>query len=92
MPAGVRVQSIDIGEVAKRLVAFAELGPLRHVAEIGGPRALDLETMATMYLRVRDPRRTTQVRVQTLQRPLFDVWRSGAYLAPEHAFGVITWE
>ena len=92
VPAGVRVQSIDVGEVAERLVALAELGPLGHVAEMGGPQVLDLETMATTYLRVRDPRPTAQVRAEPLQSPLFDAWRSGSNLAPDHAFGVITWE
>ena len=92
VPAGVRVQSIDVGEVAERLVALAELGPLGHIAQMGGPQVLDLETMATTYLRVRGPGQTTHLRAEPPQTPRFDAWRSGANLAPEHAFGVITWE
>lgn len=92
VPAGVRVQSVDVGEVAERLVALAELGPLSHIAQMGGPRVLDLETMATTYLRVRGHGQTATVRAEPLRTPMFDAWRGGANLAPEHAFGVITWE
>lgn len=92
VPADVRAQSVDVGEVAERLVALAELGPLGHIAELGGPQALDLETMARAYLRVRDPARAAQVRTGPLQSPLYDAWRTGCNLAPDHAFGVTTWE
>lgn len=92
VPAGVRVQSIDVGEVAERLVALAELGPLGHVAEMGGPQILDLEAMATTYLRVRGRGQTTRVYAESLRTPMFDAWRSGTNLAPEQAFGVTTWE
>lgn len=92
VPAGVRVQSVDVGEVAERLVALAELGPLNHIAQMGGPQVLDLETMATTYLRVCRPGQTVRVRAEPLQTPMFDAWRDGTNLAPAHAFGVITWE
>lgn len=93
VPAGVRAQSIAVGEVAERLVTLAEVGPLGHITEIGGPEALDLATMATTYLRVRDdPARAAQVRAAPLQSPLYDAWRTGNNLAPDHAFGVMTWE
>jgi uncharacterized protein YbjT (DUF2867 family) len=92
VPAGVRVQSIDVGEVAERLVALAELGPLGHVAQMGGPEVLDLEAMAAAYLCVRGRGQTEQLRAEPLRSPMFDAWRSGTNLAPEHAFGVITWE
>ena len=92
VPSGVQVQSIDVGEVAERLVALAELGPLNHVAAMGGPQALDLETMATTYLRARRPGQDVRVHAQPPQRALFDAWRSGSILAPEQAFGVLTWE
>ena len=92
VPAGVRVQSIDAGEVAERLVALAELGPLAHVAQMGGPQILDLETMATTYLKIRGHGMTARVRAEPLHTPMFDAWRNGTNLAPEHAFGAITWE
>ena len=92
VPAGVRVQSIDVGEVADRLVALAELGPLGRVVEMGGPQALDLETMARTYLRARAPERAVRMRVEPLQSPLYDAWRTGVNLAPGHAFGVMTWD
>lgn len=94
VPAGVRAQSVAVGEVAERLVALAELGPLGHIAAIGGPQTLDLETMARTYLRVRDPARAAQVQAHTepIESPMYDAWRTGCNLAPDHAFGVMTWE
>lgn len=90
VPEGVRLQSIEIGEVADRLVAIAEGAPLRQVEEMGGPQILSMEEMAEAYLRARG--RTAQVRAEPLRTPLFDGFRRGAILTPEHAVGKVTWE
>lgn len=89
-PEGVRLQSIDIGEVADRLVGIAEGAPLARVEDMGGPEILTMEAMATTYLRARG--REATVRVAPLHTPLFDGFRSGAILTPEHAVGMMTWE
>ncbi len=90
VPDGVRLQSIDIGEVADRLVAIAEGEPLRQVEEMGGPQILSMEEMAVTYLRARG--RPAQVQTEPLHTPLFDGFRKGTILTPEHMAGKVTWE
>jgi len=90
VPDGVRLQSIDIGEVADRLVAIAERAPVRQVEEMGGPQILSMEEMAATYLRARGS--AAQAHAEPLHTPLFDGFRRGAILTPEHAVGKLTWE
>jgi len=87
---GMRFQSIDVGEVADRLVALAEDGPAGHAPDMGGPQILTIEEMTSIYLRVRG--REATVRPETLSSGLFDTFRSGINLVPDHTMGVITWE
>jgi len=90
VPGGMRFQSIDVGEVADRLVALAEDGPAGHAPDMGGPQILTIEEMTSIYLRVRG--REATVRPETLSSGLFDTFRSGINLVPDHTMGVITWE
>lgn len=89
VPAGVRLQSIDTEEVADRLVALAELGPLGHSAALGGPEILTIEAMTRAYLEAHG--RTVTVRSEALAGDLYDAFRSGRQLTPDHAYGVLTW-
>ena len=90
IPAGLRFQTVDIGEVAELLVSLMEQGPARQVFEMGGPQALALEEMAGIYLRVRGIQAT--IRPEASSGGLFEAFRSGINLVPEHADGTITWE
>ena len=93
-PDGVRLQPVDSEEVAERLVALAELGPISHVAQMGGPEALTVEALASAYLRARGRPALVQVgEVQVAPRmaSLFAAFRTGINLTPEHGFGLITW-
>ncbi len=87
--AGVRLQSIDSGEVAGRLVALAEMGPLGHIAAMGGPEILTIEEMTTAYLQACE--RAATVRSEPLSDALYDALRSGDQLTPDHAYGLLTW-
>jgi uncharacterized protein YbjT (DUF2867 family) len=90
IPAGLRFQSVDISDVAERLIALLEQGPARQTLEMGGPQTLTLEEMTDTYLWVRGVAAT--VRSEPAQGGLFDVFRSGINLVPAHAEGTITWE
>lgn len=89
-PEGVRLQSIDMGEVAARLVALAQGEPLRAIEEMGGPQVLTLEEMASAYLSVRG--RAATVRPAPIHGSPWDGFRNSAILTPDHAVGVVTWE
>lgn len=93
-PDGVRLQPVASEEVAERLVALAELGPISHVAQMGGPEALTVEALASAYLRARGRPALVQVgEVQVAPRmaSLFAAFRTGINLTPYHGFGLTTW-
>jgi uncharacterized protein YbjT (DUF2867 family) len=87
---GMRFQSIDTREVAERLVTLMERGPTGQAPDIGGPEVCSIEEMTEVYLRVRGRKAT--VRSELKAGELFDVFRSGINLCPEHTEGKITWE
>lgn len=90
VPQGMRFQSIDHREVADRLVTLAEQGPSGHTPDMGGPQVLTIEEMAATYLRLQG--RKAVVRPEPLPGAMFNVFRSGINLVPDHADGTITWE
>jgi uncharacterized protein YbjT (DUF2867 family) len=90
VPAGVRFQPVDTGEVAARLVELALGTPAGLVPDLGGPRVYTMADLLRGYLRARGQRRL-----------LVPVWlpgraaravRAGANLAPQRAVGHRTWE
>jgi len=90
VPAGVRFQPVDTGEVAARLVELALGAPAGLVPDIAGPQVHTMAGLLREYLRARGKRRL-----------LVPVWlpgkaaravRAGANLAPDRAVGHRTWE
>jgi uncharacterized protein YbjT (DUF2867 family) len=90
VPAGWRVQPVDAGEVADRLVELALGAPAGLVPDLGGPRTYELAELVRGYLRAHGR-----------HRPILPVWtpgraarafRAGANLAPDRAVGRRTWE
>ncbi len=90
VPGGMRFQSIDVGEVADRLLEIMEQGPVGHAPDMGGPQILTIEEMTGIYLHVRGRKATVQS--EALTSGLYDAFRSGVNLVPHHAVGTITWE
>lgn len=90
VPAGVRMQSINSDEVAHRLVAIAELGPLNRTVELGGPQILTLEEMTRTY--VQSHARTMVVRTEPFSDPMFNALSSDSILTLNHATGQMTWK
>jgi uncharacterized protein YbjT (DUF2867 family) len=89
-PAGMRFQSVDVREVAARLVSLLETGPAGRVVDMGGPETLTFDAMAETYLRVRGLSAT--LRPAALSGDLYQVFRSGVNLTPDHAQGAVTWD
>jgi uncharacterized protein YbjT (DUF2867 family) len=90
VPAGLRFQPVDSGEVAARLAELAIGPPAGLVPAIAGPRVYELADLIRSYLRA-----------QGKHRPLIPLpvpgkaaraVRDGAVLAPERAVGHRTWE
>jgi uncharacterized protein YbjT (DUF2867 family) len=92
--AGMRFQSIDVGEAADRLVELVEAGPAGRASDMGGPRIQSIEEMTAAYLRVRGRQASVRSEAgdQAMTEGRFAVFRSGINLVPEHAVGTISWE
>jgi uncharacterized protein YbjT (DUF2867 family) len=90
VPGGIRMQSVDVGEVADRLVLLMEHGPSGQTPELGGPQILSLEDMAQTYMHLRG--RQAKIRSVRPADEMHTMMRTGIILTPEHAEGKITWE
>ena len=91
VPAGFRIQPVEVDEVAARLVELTLGEPAGMVPDMGGPRVYGAAELLRGYLRASKRRR----------RPIVPVWlpgkaarvfRDGGNLAPEQAVGHRTWE
>jgi uncharacterized protein YbjT (DUF2867 family) len=90
VPAGVRFQPVDAGEVAARLVELALGAPAGLAPDMGGPRVYSMADLLRGYLRARRKHRL-MVPVWLPGKAAHAV-RAGANLAPERAVGHRTWE
>jgi uncharacterized protein YbjT (DUF2867 family) len=90
VPAGFRIQPVDAGEVAARLVELALGEPAGLVPDMGGPRVYGAAELLGGYLRATG-RHRPMVAVR-LPGKAAKAFRAGANLAPERAVGQRTWE
>ncbi|WP_327247469.1 SDR family oxidoreductase [Streptomyces sp. NBC_01320] len=90
LPAGVRMQSIDTGEVADRPAELAVAGPAGRVPELGGSEVRELTESARACLRATGrKRRILPVR---LAGKAYAGYRRGEHPTPERAVGKATFE
>lgn len=90
VPANTRVQPVDAGEVAERLVELTLGEPSGLVPDIGGPRIYQMTDVFRSYLRAAGKRRPIlPVRMPGRAAQAF---REGANLAADHSVGRRTWE
>jgi uncharacterized protein YbjT (DUF2867 family) len=90
VPARWRVQPVDPGEVADRLVELALGAPAGLVPDLGGPRIYELAELVRGYLRATGKRRP--ILPVPLPGRAARAYRAGANLAPDRAVGRRTWE
>ncbi|WP_433285237.1 SDR family oxidoreductase [Pseudonocardia sp. CA-142604] len=83
VPAGVRVQPVDVRDVATRLVRLADGAPAGRVPDIGGPEVHELRELAVLYQRMRGGRRP--VLPVGLPGAAMRAFRAGANLVPGDA-------
>jgi uncharacterized protein YbjT (DUF2867 family) len=90
VPAGLRFQPVDTGEVAARLVELALGMPAGLVPDIAGPRVYEMAELVRGYLRATHKHRPIlPVRLPGRAAAAF---RAGRNLAPDRAVGHRTWE
>ncbi|MES2428425.1 MAG: NAD(P)H-binding protein [Bacteroidota bacterium] len=90
VPAGLKFQSIEISEVAQKIVDLTFTGPKNGTVIIGGPQILTIEKMGQTYLDIWSKKYKLETEIMEGER--FDMLRSGINLCKEHTFGIKTWE
>ena len=90
IPEGLKFQTVDIREVAQRLVEISVNNPAGKLPDMGGPEILSLEQMTRIYLEILGRRQ--KVIAQPIENEFFQIFRSGINLCPGNATGKITWE
>lgn len=90
VPAGIRFQPVDAGEVAARLAELALGPPAGAVPDMGGPEIREMGDLVRLYLRAAGRRRP--VLPVPLPGAAARAMRAGANLAPERAVGRRTWQ
>ncbi|MGW7224250.1 SDR family oxidoreductase [Streptomyces sp. NPDC054826] len=90
LPARVKDQPVDVGEVADRLRELAQAAPAGRVEDMGGPEVRTLHSLARSYLEATGRRRAV-VKVP-LRGAAYQAFRAGGHLAPDHAVGTRTFE
>ncbi|GAA2837289.1 SDR family oxidoreductase [Crossiella cryophila] len=88
VPSGIRVQPVEVTEVAERLITLATGRPAGNVPDLGGPETHLVADLARLYLRQQGKRRW----LVPMRFPgkVFTTYRNGEHLAPEHADGTVT--
>jgi uncharacterized protein YbjT (DUF2867 family) len=90
VPARIRFQPVDAGEVADRLVELSLGEPSGMVPDMGGPQVYGAAELLRGYLRAIQRRRL--VMPVWLPGKAARAFGAGANLAPEQAVGHRTWE
>jgi uncharacterized protein YbjT (DUF2867 family) len=90
VPAGLRFQPVDTGEVAARLAELALAEPAGLVPDLAGPRIYELADLVSSYLEAAGRRRRI-VRIPVPGAAARAI-RDGATLSPDRAVGRRTWE
>ena len=91
VPVGMKFQTIDIRDVADKLVQLAGENPIGRLPELGGPQVLDIEDMTKIYLKS-IKKEDIKIKLQQVESDLYNVFKSGINLCPQNARGKITWE
>jgi uncharacterized protein YbjT (DUF2867 family) len=90
LPAGIRVQPVDAGEVAARLAELALGAPAGLVPDMAGPQVYSAAELLRGYLRA--THRNRLIIPIWLPGKAARAFRAGANLAPGQAVGRRTWE
>jgi len=89
IPAGLRFQSVDIGDVVSQLIEVMQAPPTKSIKSIVGPETLTIEEMAERYIDVLGS--NSRISTKLLEDGLYSLFRSGANLGSGETTGKISW-
>lgn len=85
-----KLQPMDEGEVADRLVEMVAAGPSGHVPDIAGPEVRKSDDLMRAWLSARGLKRL--LIPVPIPGALWASWRRGTTTVPDNPYGHITWE
>jgi len=89
LPTGIRLQPIDVGEVADAIVDHATLDAAGRVPDIGGPEVRTVGDLARTYRDARGLRRPI-VRLP-IPGKTAAAFRAPGAICPDRTVGTVTW-
>lgn len=89
IPPAMKFQSVEIREVALRLVTCLSGKPSGLLPDFGGPEILSLEEMVKTYLEIAGLH--TSLTVNPLENNRYSLFASGVNLCPDYKEGHIRW-
>jgi uncharacterized protein YbjT (DUF2867 family) len=90
VPKGLRMQLLDAGEVADRMVELIAGEPRGLADEMGGPETLDFSEIVRRYVRAKGKHRL--VAAVPMPGAAARGFATGRNLSPDHRDGRITWD
>ena len=89
IPSGMKFQSVDIREVANKLIDILQT-PSGLLPDFGGPEILPFEKMVQEYLNI--TKSQSLLKASAIPGERYELFRSGVNLCPGHTDGKITWQ
>lgn len=90
LPTKMKIQPIDVGEVADQIVEYTATGPSGRTDPIGGPEIKTLGEIARAYRKARGKRRPI-IRLP-LPSDIVAAFQEGHATCPAYTQGTISWE
>ncbi len=87
LPENFKFQSIDISDVAKKIIELVGKTPRNETLSIGGPEVLSLAKMAQDYLDYLG----RKDKIELVPHEAFRIFKTGINLCPQESYGKITW-
>ena len=88
LPQNMKLQPIDITEVAEVVIKLTDQSPGNRILSIGGPEILPLENMVQVYLE----QVGRNEKIELVPMDIFKPFQTGINLCPGDSYGKITWK
>ena len=89
IPAGLKFQSIDLGDVVKKILLLVKGQPTYSISQIGGPEVLSVEDMIRDYQTIVS--RDKNFEMTTSLNDFQKLFASGINLCPNNRWGSCAW-
>lgn len=87
LPENFMFQSVDISDVAEKIIELVGKTPQNKTESIGGPEVLSLEKMTQDYLNFLG----RKDKIELVQPEAFKIFQTGINLCPDKIYGKVTW-